>query len=489
MKIDNKSRKHGKQNIQGKILSRGDFLSAKLGNNPSYVWRSVLEAQDLLRTGVSKRVGNGLSTDIMKDPWLACDIDPYIHTDHDAIKGQMVSCLMSTANEGWDADLVRDIFNERDTGLILFTPIRRSERDIWYRRKERLGHYSVKSAYAALRDCAGMNNIGRTSSISWNNMWNQKVPLKVKHFVWRAVRGCLPTKELLRSKRVDLSSTCPVCNIYDETAFHILVTCPFAAQCWQHFGYNYDVVTNLQVDSWFQNTMQQGMNGMTRKIFMIAWSIWKNRNGVVWQQKGRESKDIVASALQILNNWESAQDKSFDNSFGFIIQSDGDTHWQQPQAGTVKINTDAALFEDSQTYSHAMVARNHEGTLLEAKSSCKTGSIHPELAESIGIREALSWIKTKDWQEVIVESDCLGAIQAIRCSSINFSYLGRVIDECKKLLVELESRNVTLKFVKRSANSVAHYLAKYSSSIADRTWELVDIHSDFLNVLLKDLIH
>ncbi|XP_074352890.1 uncharacterized protein LOC141692045 [Apium graveolens] len=400
---------------KARYYPEGDFLSAKLGSNPRYVWRSVLEAQNLLKAGASKRVGNGLSTDIMKDLCLACDIDHYIHTDHDAIKGQMVSCLMSTTNEDCDDDLVWDNFNERDTSLILSTPIRRSERDIWFWRKERLGHYTVKSAYAVLRDLASGNNIGR-NSISLNKLWNQKMPLKVKYFIWRS-----PARLQLNVGSILVTTT--------------------------------------------------------------------NRNEVVWQQKGRESKDIVASALQVLNNWESAQDRSFDNSFGFIIQTDGDTHWQQSQIGIVKINTDVTLLEESHSYNHAMVARNHEGTLLEAKSSCKHGRIHPELVESIGIREALSWIKTKDWQEVIVESDCLGAIQAIRCSSVNFSYLGRVIDECKKLLVDVESRNVTLKFVKRSANSVALYLAKYSSFIADRTWELVDIHSDFLNVLLKDLNH
>ncbi|XP_074322699.1 uncharacterized protein LOC141659673 [Apium graveolens] len=160
---------------------------------------------------------------------------------------------------------------------------------------------------------------------------------------------------------------------------------------------------------------------------------------------------------------------------------------QVPQIGTVKVNTDAALFEHSNCFSFAMVARDHEGTMLEAASSCRPGSLHPELAEIIGIREALSWIKNKNWSSTVVESDCLGAIQAIRCSSINLSYLGRVVDECRKLLDDLESRNVSLKFVKRSANMVAHYLARYSSSIADRSWDREKVHPDLLHVLLDDL--
>lgn len=47
-----------------------------------------------------------------------------------------------------------------------------------------------------------------------------------------------------------------------------------------------------------------------------------------------------------------------------------------------------------------------------------------------------------------METDCLVVTQAIRCSTINLSYLGRVIDECKQLLSDLGDRKVILKFVK-----------------------------------------
>lgn len=73
--------------------------------------------------------------------------------------------------------------------------------------------------------------------------------------------------------------------------------------------------------------------------------------------------------MHVFNNWESAQDRSLDNSIGFITQADGDSHWKQPHMGIIKINIDAALFEVSSSYGHAMVARNHEGIMLETRSS------------------------------------------------------------------------------------------------------------------------
>lgn len=82
--------------------------------------------------------------------------------------------------------------------------------------------------------------------------------------------------------------------------------------------------------------------------------------------------------------------------------------------GTIKVNMDAALFEDSNCYSYAMKTRDHEGNMMEAASSCKEGSIDPELVEAIRIREALSCIKTRAWLKVVVETDCLVVTQVIR---------------------------------------------------------------------------
>lgn len=67
------------------------------------------------------------------------------------------------------------------------------------------------------------------------------------------------------------------------------------------------------------------------------------------------------------------------------------------------------------------------------------------------------------------------------------SYFGRVIVQCKQLLEELKYRNVPLRFVKQSANQVAHYLAKHFCVNSDRVWRVDNIHSEFIDVLSYDL--
>ncbi|XP_074342605.1 uncharacterized protein LOC141680216 [Apium graveolens] len=138
-------------------------------------------------------------------------------------------------------------------------------------------------------------------------------------------------------------------------------------------------------------------------------------------------------------------------------------------------------------YSYAFVVRDHQGALVEARLWCYEGQTSSTLAEAMGIREALSWIKTTRQQNVEVETDSLQIVQWIRSSYNSLSYVGRLVSECKELLAELHSQNVMLRFVKRSANRVAHFLARHSYLPANRIWRLDNIHPDFYHVLCDDL--
>ena len=471
---------------KARYYPQSNFLSAKIGGSPSYIWRSILEAQQMLKQGMACRLGTGDLISITEDPWLPDVENPFIQTIHPAIQNAKVSSLMVSGENKWDEDLLEDIFDERDINLILSIPLQNNSPDSWYWKYEKCGGYSVKTAYRRIQD----SKPGQNSSVNpcfWKNLWTMKVPPKVKHFMWRAATDCLPTKVMLRTKRVEVNILCPLCNSDPESTSHVLLHCSFAKSCWDRIS---GLPGNNEGDSfsdWVLNNFDSWDVAKRQKNAMLCWSIWKARNELVWNQRGTEIVDVVESANMVLRQWQSAQDKQFDNFLGFMTKEDGEEHWSLPSENKSKVNTDAAIFQSSNCYSFAFVARNHAGDLIEARSSCKQGSMTPESAEAMGIREALSWIKEQHMCDVTIESDCLVAIQAIRSSSLLISYFGRLIAECKNLLSELKNRGVFLKFVKRFANHVAHHLARYSSSIADRRWWMSNAHSEFLHVLKNDL--
>ncbi|KAK1405389.1 hypothetical protein POM88_004994 [Heracleum sosnowskyi] len=105
----------------------------------------------------------------------------------------------------WDRDLILDMFEERDANLINATQLRNAESDTWYWTKERFGAYSI--------------------------------PLKVKHFLWRAATECLPNKDKLRMKKVEVNILRPNCNASPEIIILALVEYSFANACMQASGW------------------------------------------------------------------------------------------------------------------------------------------------------------------------------------------------------------------------------------------------------------
>ena len=150
----------------------------------------------------------------------------------------------------------------------------------------------------------------------------------------------------------------------------------------------------------------------------------------------------------------------------------------------IKVNVDAALFPEEDKFSFACVARNDQGHAIEAITCCKQGVTSPEMAEAIGVKEALSWIKRKSWQRVIVETDCLTVVQALRSPVSMDSYFGSIISDCKSLW---KDTLITVIFVKRSANCVAHAFARASRLVADRVIRSGDFSPALLDVILKDI--
>ncbi|PNX94699.1 pentatricopeptide repeat-containing protein [Trifolium pratense] len=80
---------------------------------------------------------------------------------------------------------------------------------IW--RFDKKGFYSVKSAYRVCVDVLINRDEWKVEG-DWNKLWNRPIPPKVKHFMWRLGRNCLPNRQRLSSKGVDCQENCVVCQ-------------------------------------------------------------------------------------------------------------------------------------------------------------------------------------------------------------------------------------------------------------------------------------
>lgn len=176
--------------------------------------------------------------------------NPYVTSDVQGLDQVNVKSLMSMDGCYWDMEIIQDLFNLRDQRCILKTQVGGgSMEDVVYWHEEGSGEYTVKSAYRLLQRRKGSWSLENNGSI-WRRMWSIKAPPKVLNMVWRALSQCLPTRTVLQTKRVSVPVLYPVCDGGIETVEHVLITCPFAADCWKKMGRMCQVTGYNSFDSW-----------------------------------------------------------------------------------------------------------------------------------------------------------------------------------------------------------------------------------------------
>ncbi|VFQ60129.1 unnamed protein product [Cuscuta campestris] len=217
--------------FKARYYPKSSFLEASTGPNPSFVWRSILVAQPLIKDVIRRRVGNGEGTLIWADPWLWDSSNPRVPTLKPSFCPDFpVRLLLNDSRASWNELTVRAWFNPADCDRILMVPISPSLQDDWYWPLEASGCYSVKSAYRKLAGEA----TNATGFTHWCMLWKLKVPPKVNVCMWRALRGILPLCEILTKKGVELDNICPTCGAEGESLEHVFMACPMAVAVWSY---------------------------------------------------------------------------------------------------------------------------------------------------------------------------------------------------------------------------------------------------------------
>ncbi|KAL8115695.1 hypothetical protein AgCh_022262 [Apium graveolens] len=196
------------------------------------------------------------------------------------------------------------------------------------------------------------------------------------------------------------------------------------------------------------------------------------QRGVQVDRKERNYPQWWSRVLKVYKNDKRAEIAASINIqlvFPTLLEGDGASVWVKPDGSTVKISVDAATFRESTTSGIGMVARDSSGPLIPVKSLFKPGLVSLEIAEVLGINVVLGWAAMEDWQRVMVESNCLVPIAAIRSSVAMSSPFGCIVEDCQNILKKYNLFSVL--FVKQSANIVALELARESYSFPDRIFD------------------
>lgn len=110
--------------LKARYFPNSSFRQAGLGSNPSYVWRSIYAAKDLIMAGSILKVGSGESIRVWDEPWIPDEGNTGITTNvYLGLEDIRVNNLFISGEKHRDRDLVCDIFNENDAKKILAIPL------------------------------------------------------------------------------------------------------------------------------------------------------------------------------------------------------------------------------------------------------------------------------------------------------------------------------------------------------------------------------
>ncbi|XP_031093123.1 uncharacterized protein LOC115997669 isoform X1 [Ipomoea triloba] len=259
-------------------------------------------------------------------------------------------------------------------------------------------------------------------------------------------------------KRVPCPTVCNLCAKSPETVDHLLIHCEFAKKCWRNFQ-----TLSTHEDSHLKDWIIENMNIMEQSLFcqllVTCWKIWEVRNQKLWNNQSAHPRTVVDSARSFLEAWSTVQKPNHSPR-----SHSAHERWKNPPEGRLKLNVDAAINSNFKATGLGCILRNSFGEFVAARGQNWLGCYQPKLAEAISVREALKWLKERNFDNVIVETDALLVIQGLKDSDFNSSF-GLILEDIRKLASVFNC--ISFVFVKRSANTVAHKLAREAVFYAD----------------------
>ena len=135
--------------MKGRYYRHTNPLEISSLNSPSYGWKSMLVAKDLLKKGLRDTIGSGYNTWVWFDQWIPTQTprlvkdngtwrDPKLYVNH----------LIDHSSGEWRMDLIQNICDPGEISLIQsIRPSRSIKAGGFYWTHTKSGLYTVKSGY------------------------------------------------------------------------------------------------------------------------------------------------------------------------------------------------------------------------------------------------------------------------------------------------------------------------------------------------------
>ena len=477
--------------LKNKYFPHTSFMDVRVSPLASYTWKSILSARQLLERGVRKVVGNGAAIVLWSDPWIPTLPNFRVLKRVQPEGGpRMVNEVIVEGK--WDKAELRKYLTQWEIGEILKIPIPiTSPSDKWMWHYTKSGDFSVRSAYFV--ELERRKNEHASSSRSrehsvWKELWHTKVPAKVRNFGWKALHQGLPMRAELAKRGCEIDKMCPLCGEQEETVKHIMMSCPDTQTIWRLSPLR--LIPNADGEGSFTEWVAELLVKVKDErwwalFWCVAWGVWLRRNVWVFESRRVELEGVVDRAVRLMCEYELAMEVHKP------LLSDvaaGAKVWEAPAMGRLKINSDAAMFDDGKVGIGGVV-RDAEGDVLMATCVVMEGGGEVDIAEGLAARHSLQVALDAGFRCVILESDNLKLISHLISGKEENNSFGFIISDILWLCMSFLS--ISFSHVCREGNRVAHKLAHISKNFNGmRVWleevpdeVLADVNSDLISLM------
>lgn len=169
------------------------------------------------------------------------------------------------------------------------------------------GKYTVKSCYQTERGfsqlCSDLRVHGPDVRLLQAHVWKLKCPLKLRHFLWQVLSGCISVTLNLRKRWINCDTQCARCWA-KETSNHVLFEWPPALQTWalsqvlsaRGVFPMTSILSNIDYLFW-------RLPNQRSEFPWIIWYIWKARSDKIFKNLDRDPREILQSADTETNLW------------------------------------------------------------------------------------------------------------------------------------------------------------------------------------------
>ncbi|XP_062100125.1 uncharacterized protein LOC133806004 [Humulus lupulus] len=440
--------------------SNCDFLQAKKGSAPSFIWRSLLWGRKIIEAGSRWRIGLGEEVRIVEDKWLPRPLNFTFLEKPELPAGIRVIDLRKADGE-WDEIFIRNIFTKEDADSILSIipgPLDSRDKRIWHYNQN--GEYSVRSGYqVAIREKERVegSNMRETESW-WKKVWSLRVPPKIKLFLWKLSNKWLPTNSVLFCRKLRKEQGCCMCGDSNqrEDWYHAIWQCPRNKQVWKVAGFSKITKRrNLEDPISFLSRISLQLPKDKFGFFStLAWQCWNSRNNDAFRKWNPEATAMVDWAASYLEEFAQTDDAAPAKT------NSAHQRWIAPIEGECMINVDAAVNKIQGCCRNGVVIRDRLGDVIASSCTFINCAYDPLVAELLAIQQGINLSKRFNIKGWLIVSDCSLAVGMLNRPPEESGDLDLLVFDIRR---EAENQSIrSVWFGPRSSNGVAHMIAKFA---------------------------